>query len=379
MPAASCSPDLFWHVLERLPPGLDLDGLARQTGALRRRREVACGGDLLRLALARGPGGMSLSQTAAWAGLVGLGSLSAPGLKGRLDKSGAFLDAVVAGLLAAKGGSTPVHWPGRCLRAADGSSISQAGSRGTDWRVHAVFDLGRGCFSHLALTDRHGAEGMGRGAAVAGEVRIGDRNYARAKTLRELCQAGGEAGGEAGGGAGGGVGPVDFIVRMSWRAFALTTPAGDAFDLMAHLARLPDSTLSHEVCVLARTGRNTPPLAVRLVIQRKPPDAAAAARRRLPRQAQRKQKRLDPRTVAAAGFVILATSLPGEHYPAHEVLAAYRLRWQIELAFKRLKSLLHIDHLPTRTAPASRSWLLSHLVVALLCDNAAQDLLAAFP
>ena len=77
--------------------------------------------------------------------------------------------------------------------------------------------------------------------------------------------------------------------------------------------------------------------------------------------------------------MILATSLPSEHYPAGEVLAAYRLRWQIELAFKRLKSLLHLDQLPTRTDQASRSWLLSHLILALLCDDATQDLLGSFP
>ena len=55
----------------------------------------------------------------------------------------------------------------------------------------------------------------------------------------------------------------------------------------------------------------------------------------------------------------MATSLPVEGYPAEEVLAVYRLRWQIELAFKRLKSLLHIDRLPTHTEQASRSWLYS--------------------
>ena len=33
----------------------------------------------------------------------------------------------------------------------------------------------------------------------------------------------------------------------------------------------------------------------------------------------------------------------------------YRLRWQIELAFKRLKSLLNLDRLPARTEKGARS------------------------
>ena len=68
-----------------------------------------------------------------------------------------------------------------------------------------------------------------------------------------------------------------------------------------------------------------------------------------------------------------------EGYPAEEVLAAYRLRWQIELAFKCLKSLLHIDRLPTRTPRASRSWLFSHLILALLCDDLSQEFLESSP
>ena len=70
--------------------------------------------------------------------------------------------------------------------------------------------------------------------------------------------------------------------------------------------------------------------------------------------------------------MILATSLPMTGYTAKDVLAVYRLRWQIELAFERLKSLLHIDKLPTRTEPTSRSWLYAPLILALLCDGSAR-------
>jgi IS4 transposase len=77
--------------------------------------------------------------------------------------------------------------------------------------------------------------------------------------------------------------------------------------------------------------------------------------------------------------MILATSLPQGGYSAKVVLAVYRLRWQIELAFKRLKSLLHIDRLPTWSERESRSWLYAHLILALLCDDLSQDILEASP
>jgi IS4 transposase len=72
-------------------------------------------------------------------------------------------------------------------------------------------------------------------------------------------------------------------------------------------------------------------------------------------------------------------SLPAEAYPAEDVLAVYRLRWQIELAFKRLKSLLGMDKIPTRTERASRSWLTAHLIMALLCDDISQEFLESSP
>jgi hypothetical protein len=86
-------------------------------------------------------------------------------------------------LLAAKSASQGLHWPGRTIRLADGTCISKPASKGTDWRVHGVFDLGSGGFSNLELTDAKGSESLTRGAPVAGEVRIADRFYGRAKLV----------------------------------------------------------------------------------------------------------------------------------------------------------------------------------------------------
>jgi IS4 transposase len=55
------------------------------------------------------------------------------------------------------------------------------------------------------------------------------------------------------------------------------------------------------------------------------------------------------------------------------------LVWDIELAFKRLKSLLHIDALRTKTEAGTRCWLYTHLIMALLGDDLSQDFLESFP
>jgi hypothetical protein len=362
---ASFPADWFDSVLRRLPPGLDLDALARQTKAIERKRVLETGADLLRLSLARGPGGLSLSQTAAWASLLGFAQMSDPAVKYRLDKAVDFLAAVLSHQLAATSAGAAVRWAGRILRASDGTCIRERGSKTTDWRVHAVYDLGRGGFSHLDLTDDRGAEAITRGAPIAGEIRIADRYFARAGSMQQFrAQSANQA---------------DFIVRVGWSALSLTRPDGKPFDLIAHLRGLPHDRLPHQIMLLARTGKLTPALPLRLIIQRKTQEATTATRKTLLREASRKQKTLDPSSLVAAEFIILATSLPAEAYPAEEILAVYRLRWLIELAFKRLKSLLNIDAIPTRTDRASRSWLYAHLIMALLCDDLSQEFLESSP
>ncbi len=363
--ATSVLNDQFTEVLERLAGDLDLDHLALESKAIQRRREVVDGAGLLRIALARGPGGLSLRQTAAWASMAGIAELSNPGVKYRLNQATGFLAAVVEGLLAAKVPGAELRWPGRSLRLADGTCVSKPGSTGTDWRIHAVFDLGRGGFSHLEVTDQHGGEALTRGAPLPGEIRIGDRNYAHPSALRRFRAQGD--------------GAADFIVRLRWNALRLINLADRPFDLIGYLQCLPPDRAPHEVNLRALVGGEEPRLPLRLIVQRKTPEAAEASRSALRQSGGRKGQALDPRSLIAAEFMMLATSLPKSGYSAKAILAAYRLRWQIELAFKRLKSLLHIDKLPTRTERGSRSWLYAHLILALLCDDLSQDFLESSP
>ena len=65
---------------------------------------------------------------------------------------------------------------------------------------------------------------------------------------------------------------------------------------------------------------------------------------------------------------MLITSLPPDEYPPDDLAAFYRMRWQIEIAFKRLKSLIHIDRLPAKEPRLAKAWLSAHLIIAILID-----------
>jgi hypothetical protein len=334
--------------LSRLPTDLDLDALARETRALRRRRGVRSGKDLLRLGLTWGPGGSPLQETAAWAKLLGFADLTDEALIQRLHQAAGFFEAVLHHLLTAAAGA--VHWAGRRIRIADSTGISGLASRGTDWRIHGVYDLADGRFTELELTDAHGGEALDRGTPVAGEIRVGDRGFANAPAWQRFLRAS--------------EGAADFIVRLRWNTVRLLDARQRPLDLTRWLQTLPQDTAIHELATHAQSGRRQPALPIRVIAWRKPEADTAATIQRLRRQASRKQHRLDPRSEIAAGFVLLATSLPAAGFPAEQVLAAYRLRWQIELAFKRLKSLLQIDKIRTRTAAGTRCFLYLHLILA---------------
>lgn len=363
----------FWEawsaLASRLPSDLDLDGLARSSKALQRVRGngISDGAGLLGLCLAHGPGGMSLQETAAWAHLAGIAELTAQSLNERLHRSVGFLAGVLHRLLARQTESQPLLWPGRQIRIVDGSSLSQPGSKGTDWRLHAVYDLGRGGFSHLEVTDRGGAESLLRCEPVAGEVLIADRGYAKAAELRACIAPSGPH-------------TRDFIVRVGWKALALQDLHGHRFSLIEQMQAMQDETGPREWAVHAVTGPASRRylLPLRVLIMPLPPEQAAVNRRKVERKARKHQDRLDPRSLIAAGFVVLVTSLPAE-IPGWQIFAAYRLRWQIELMIKWLKSVLHIDDLPTRTPDGSLCWLQAHLILALLNEDIEADFLESSP
>jgi hypothetical protein len=284
--------DAWSELSTRLPPDLDLDELARTSNAIHRTRGagIADGATLLQLSLARGPGGKSLQETAVWARMNGLAELTAQSLNERLHQSVAFLGAVLHHLLAGRPTGRPLLWSGRCLRIADGSSLSQPGSKGTDWRLHGVYDLERGGFSHLEVTDRRGAESLPRCAPVTGEVLLADRGYARAKELRACLDPSRP-------------GPRDFIVRVGWKALALCDAAGDPFSLIAQMqTMLPDAgPREWAVQAVVGGGKLASRLPLRLIVLPLPPHrvkrpvaGSGQGRRRAPEAAAQGQQASGP-------------------------------------------------------------------------------------
>src|SRR5205085_5176193 len=342
-----------WRQLRRrLPAGLDES--ARACGALMRRREVRSASDLLRLAFVHGPGGLSLRETSAWAGVNGIAEFSAVAVMKRLRRMGPWLERLIGEVLARRAATVrSERGKGRTIRLIDGSVLQAPGSQGNDWRLHLTYDLRRQRLSTIELTDQHGAEKLERAVPEAGEIRVGDRCYARPEGLRSIVE-----------------GDADFVVRIGARSLRLAHPDGRPFDMRRFLLSCrKDGRADIPVMIgKARGRRKWQPLPARLIAIRKPAEQAARSRRKARRASQKDGQRLQKETLLAADYLLIITSLPKDEFSAEQVAAIYRLRWQIELAIKRLKSLLRIDRLPTKDPDLAKCWLYAHLLLALLIE-----------
>jgi hypothetical protein len=347
-----------------LPAGFDLDATARAHRALQRRRGVKSGADLLRLALVYAASeAPSLRATSAWAAADGVADLSSVALMKRLRGAADWLEAVLAALLQERAGIDGAA-ARPSLRLLDASVLGAPG-RASAWRLHVAYDpAGAGRTVDAVLTGgagRDSAERLGRFARPAEAVAIADRGYARAPDL--VAAAAGR-----------------FIVRTGWNAARWRTPDGAPFDLLAALAAAPPDRASEFAVALASArGATAPLLPLRLIAVPLPPEAAERARRRAQAHARKQGRRIRPATLLAAGFLVLLSNLPADRVAAAEIAALYRLRWQVELAFKRLKSLHGLDRLAAKDGALARAWLAAKLIVALLAEDLSRHAAALFP
>jgi len=335
--------------VERLEAG------AREHKAFQRARGVKSGVDLLRIVLSYCLGDRGLRGTTAWAASTGLMDISNVALLKRLGKCGDWLAALVGQLVRE---APPAMAKGRLIRLIDGSSVSQAGptARKTSkvWRVHAAFDLPSERFSHFELTDQSEGECFDRIPVIAGEIRIGDRAYLQPDRLAVVLEAG-----------------ADIVVRAGWKSARWRDLCGAPLDIFSVLRKGADRGWVDQPIQIARNaGAN---LSLRLVAIQKSPEAAEQARIQAIRSAQRESHRVSLETLEAAGWVILVTSLSSDPFEANDVLALYRLRWRIELAFKRLKSVVGLAAPPCFREDSAKPFVLAHLLMILMLEPLLEE------
>lgn len=227
------------------------------------------------------------------------------------------------------------------------------GPTGSVWRLHYAFDLQDLSCAFAKLTDNRGGETLRRFALQPGDVALGDRAYGTPTGVAHAQRAG-----------------ADVLVRINLQNMPLYTAHAKRLSLLPRLRKLAIGEVRDWRAWVRGTAGLIPG---RLVAVRKSAGATALAQRRLAQRARKTGEQLQPETHEAAAYVLVFTTLPRRGFSARRVAKLYRLRWQVELAFKRMKTLMNYGQLPKHDPASSRAWLYGKLLVALLAERLIRE------
>ena len=343
--------DEDWALLRTFFPD-DWKELAVSTGALKGLRKHKSAESLLRTLLIHLGCGHSLRETVVRAKKAGLADLSDVALLKRLRKSRKWLYALCVELFQERGvalSSTDEFQ----IRAFDATTVKEPGKTGSLWRIHYSVCLPSLACDFFKLTETVGrgtGESFAQFPIEAGEYILADRGYSTAKGLRSVGAKG-----------------AYVTVRVNTASLPLHTRQGKPFDLLAAVSSLKKAGAATAWPVLVlEAGAKMPG---RLCVIRKSQHAIDCAQATVRATAARKGTHVKPCTLEYAKYVILFTTFPEGAFTAQEVLQWYRIRWQVELVFKRFKSLAQLGHLPKYDDESAKTWLYGKLLVALLIEK----------
>ena len=255
------------------------------------------------------------------------------------------------------------------IRAFDATTVKEPGKTGALWRIHWSVCLPSLACDFFKLTR---TEGPGSGESLAqfpiraGDHILADRGYSTARGIGYAAAAGGR-----------------LIVRVNTGALPLRTRHGEPFDLLAAVTSLKRTgavkAWSAQVVVNEDHACSGSVIPGRVCALRKSAAAIKLALRKVRQEAARRGKQAQPDTLTFAEYVIVFTTFPAAAFSPADILEWYRIRWQVELVFKRFKSLAQLGHLPKYDDDSAKAWLYGKLLVALLVEKLIRHASAISP
>ena len=206
--------------------------------------------------------------------------------------------------------------------AIDATDLPVQGGKTVSRRIHTMFSVTEHRCIYTEVTDCHGGERLNRFPLVKDTLYFADRAYGRTPQLAYAIKK-----------------EAHVVTRISPSQVCFYT-ASDCKEKISFPSLLKGDSFS--AIAYFKSGKKR--YHVRLPGARLPEEKHAAAEKRTRRRASRKQHKISPETILYTQWIFLAATLP-DTCPDAEIIEAYRLRWQIELYFKRVKYLLNFHKL----------------------------------
>jgi len=319
--------------------------------ALQRKRGITEPGDLMMLCLFHLLNGCSLMEISEVARLTKLGEVSDVAFMKRFENCNNWFKWIISELLT--DGAIHYQKPAWLERyramAVDTSDVTEKGRSGRLYHLHFALDLFKMESIQHYITTQDVGESLRNFTIGENDLVVGDRAYGTINGIEHCLKGGGS-----------------FVLRIRKNCFKMYDESNEPVDLLKHLRSLKgEDTMDLKVYAI---GDNKRRIEMRVCAVRKSEEAAAAAQKRVKRKAIKQQRTLSDDTIEFNEYIIVVTNLP-DTITAAQVLELYRLRWQVEIHFKRLKSILDFGELPKRRHESAMAWLNGKMMVALLIEK----------
>ena len=245
--------------------------------------------------------------------------------------------------------SVPEKLSGKTVKAVDASDICTKGAVKQTWRLHYAFDLFSMSSSEFHITPESNGETLENFTLHPNDLIIADRAYATITGI-EYCKAA----------------KADFVMRLRNKAFTLYNENGDVIRLTEDI--LKNVGTECQDFIVYYKSKNKEMKQIRICAVRKTEDEIKSEQEKLRRTEIRKQIEITEDTKFSHNYFIVVTSLD-DHFSSEEVMSIYRLRWQVEMVFKRFKSILGMGSCPMKTAESCEAWLNCKMLIALLIEK----------
>lgn len=335
-----------WAVIEAMLPD-GWEEKAEELGAWERARGFRNKEVLLRTLLIHIALGCPLKETAVRAREADFADVSSVAVFNRLRKSGEWLRWLAVGVME--------KWLGRSgqglcsmdlpLKIIDGTTVQEPGAKGTTWRVHYAIRLPSMRCDEFKVTSPKTGESLRNFSVNPGDIVLGDQAYAYRGQIAAVVNARGHV-----------------VVRTGLTNLPSYDSRGRPFNVLARVRRLRNGQVGDWDVWFMHEGTL---VKGRICAVRKSLAARKAARARCLRECSKKGRKVKPETLEATEYVIVFTTLP-RSFRAPQIMQIYRCRWQVELAFKRLKSILGLGKLKIFDHEGAKAWIHGKLLVAAL-------------
>ena len=333
-------------LLREMPDGYEQ--ACFETGAIQRKRDIKNPDDLMMLNLFHLMTGCSLVEISAISKMSQIGDISDVAFMKRFKNCNNWFKWIIDKTVT--DGTISYVKPEKLkqyrILAVDASDVSEKGRSGRIYRLHFALDIMKMEAALYSMTTNKTGERLANFDFAKNDLVLADRGYATTVGIGYCIEK-----------------ETDFIIRVRANSIRFCDKDGNALDIRDKVIRLVQG--EQNVYVKTKESKIIP---VRVCFKKKDEKFILRTQKELQKQQSKKQFKMSDKTKVFNEYIVVVTSL-NKNVTSEEVLELYRYRWQVELYFKRLKSILDYGELPKKKEESIFAWLNGKLMIALLIEK----------